>query len=99
MCWLKNRSAFLYREADARSHGAADLAGVIAQAGYMKVYDPAFETAKAEVDGMADIRYVQVNHLHPDNRLHLRQYRLKRFDDLPAGTGGKDACSQGGGGT
>ena len=75
---------FSLQEADAIS-GAADLAGVIAQAGYMKVYDPAFETAKAEVDGMADIRYVQVNHLHPDNRLHLRQYRLKRFDDLPAG--------------
>ena len=74
---------FSLREADAIAR-AAEGAGVVAQAGYMKVYDPAFETAKAEVDGMSDIRFVQVNHLHPDNRLHLRQYRLKRFDDLPA---------------
>lgn len=75
---------FTLSEADAIVD-AADRAGVAAQAGYMKVYDPAFETAKAEVDGMMDIRFVQVNHLHPDNRLHLRQFRLKRYDDLPAG--------------
>ena len=65
----------------------------------MKVYDPAFETAKAEVDGMTDIRFVQVNHLHPDNRLHLRQFRLKRFDDLPAGPRGGDAGSPAVGGS
>jgi predicted dehydrogenase len=75
---------FTLREADAIVE-AAERAGVVAQAGYMKVYDPAFETAKAEVDGMTDIRFVQVNHLHPDNRLHLRQFRLKRFDDMPTG--------------
>ena len=27
---------------------------------------------------------MQVNHLHPDNRLHLRQFDLRRFDDYPA---------------
>ena len=72
------------READAIA-GAAGRSGLVAQAGYMKVYDPAFETAKAEVDEMDDIRFVQVNHLHPDNRLHLSQFSLKRFDDLPSG--------------
>jgi predicted dehydrogenase len=49
----------------------------------MKVYDPAFELAKREVDHMNDIWFVQVNHLHPDNALHLRQFRVQRFDDVP----------------
>ena len=83
--FIEKPVCYSLREADAIA-GAADRAGVVAQAGYMKVYDPAFETAKAEVDRMTDVRFVQVNHLHPDNRLHLRQFRLKRFEDLPAGT-------------
>ena len=82
--FIEKPVCFSLREADAIAR-AAEGTGVVAQAGYMKVYDPAFETAKADVDGMSDIRFVQVNHLHPDNRLHLQQYRLKRFDDLPAG--------------
>ena len=81
--FIEKPVCFSLREADAIAR-AAEGTGVVAQAGYMKVYDPAFETAKADVDGMSDIRFVQVNHLHPDNRLHLQQYRLKRFDDLPA---------------
>ena len=82
--FIEKPVCYSLREADAIA-GAAGRAGVVAQAGYMKVYDPAFETAKAEVDEMDDIRFVQVNHLHPDNRLHLRQFRLKRFDHLPPG--------------
>lgn len=82
--FIEKPVCYSLREADAIA-GAAGRAGVVAQAGYMKVYDPAFETAKAEVDEMDDIRFVQVNHLHPDNRLHQRQFRLKRFDDLPSG--------------
>ena len=63
---------------------AQDAAGTVAQAGYMKVYDPAFELAQRAVGEMGGIRFVQVNHLHPDNRLHLRQFDLRRFDDYPA---------------
>jgi len=55
----------------------------VAQAGYMKVYDPAFELAQREVATMDDIRFVQVNHLHPDNALHVSQFHIQRFDDLP----------------
>lgn len=62
---------------------AQQRAGTVGQAGYMKVYDPAFELAKAEVDGMENIRFVQINHLHPDNSLHLKQFHLERFDDIP----------------
>ena len=58
---------------------AAQGAGTVAQAGYMKVYDPAFELAQKAVAEMGEIRFVQVNHLHPSNDLHLR-----RFDDCPA---------------
>ena len=33
---------------------------------------------------MSDVRFVQVNHLHPDNSLHLREFKLLRFDDFPS---------------
>lgn len=56
----------------------------IAQAGYMKVYDPAFQIAKTEVDSMESYRFVQINHLHPNNQLHLRQFDVERFDDVSA---------------
>lgn len=55
----------------------------VAQAGYMKVYDPAFQVAKHEVDAMDSYRFVQINHLHPNNRLHLSQFDVERFEDIP----------------
>ncbi len=63
---------------------AHQRSGKVAQAGYMKVYDPAYEYAKQEVDGMKNIRFVQVNHLHPSNDLHVRQFHVERFNDIPA---------------
>lgn len=63
---------------------ACKRSGKVGQAGYMKVYDPAFALAKREAAGM-DVRFVQINHLHPDNALHLKQFDIRRFDDLPAG--------------
>ncbi len=62
---------------------AAQKSEKVGQAGYMKVYEPAFELAKREVDTMDDIRFVQTNHLHPSNELHLSQFKVKRFNDLP----------------
>lgn len=58
--------------------------GPVALAGYTKLYEPAFERARAEVAAMDDIRFVQVNHLHPSNDLHVAQFRTRRFDDVPA---------------
>ncbi len=55
----------------------------VALAGYVKLYEPAFERARAEVLGMDDIRFVQVNHLHPHNDLHVGQFRTRRFGDVP----------------
>ena len=63
---------------------ARKRAGTVGQAGYMKVYDPAFERAKLEAADM-DVRFVQINHLHPNNALHLQQFDVRSFGDLPEG--------------
>jgi predicted dehydrogenase len=62
---------------------AADQAGVVLQVGYMKRHDPAYQYAKARLPEMPEVTFVQVNHLHCDNSLHLRDFRVLRFDDLP----------------
>jgi predicted dehydrogenase len=62
---------------------ARKRSGKVGQVGYMKVYDPAFEYAKREVDRMDNIQFIQVNHLHPNNALHLRQFDLAHFEDAP----------------
>ena len=61
---------------------AAERSGVALMVGYMKRHDPAYQYAAARVREMTDVRFVQVNHLHPDNRLHLAEFRLHRPDDL-----------------
>ena len=61
---------------------AQSKAGTVAQAGYMKVHDPAFQFAKREVDTMDSYRFVQINHLHPNNSLHLSQFDVERFNDV-----------------
>lgn len=58
----------------------------VAQAGYMKVYDPAFEVAAAEAEDM-EVRFVQIHHLHPNNNLHLAQFDVQRFADYPPEAG------------
>ena len=63
---------------------AVETSGKVALAGYMKLYEPAFERARTEVAAMEDVRFVQVNHLHPSNDLHVSQFRTRRFDDVPA---------------
>lgn len=61
---------------------AQKSAGKVGQVGYMKLHDPAFQYARREVETMGDIQFVQVNHLHPDNALHLRQFDVRHFDDV-----------------
>ena len=63
---------------------AAGKSDKVGQAAYVKQFEPAFEFARKEVATMDDIRYVQVNHLHPDNALHVGQFRTRKFDDIPA---------------
>ena len=68
-------------EAD-RIISAAQSSGKVAQVGYMKLYEPAFELAREEVATIDDVRFVQVNHLHPDNNLHIGQFRTRHFQDI-----------------
>lgn len=81
--FIEKPVCFSLQEMD-RLIDAWQRAGTVGQAGYMKVYDPAFELAKQEAAAM-DVRFVQINHLHPSNDLHLKQFDVRRFDDLPPG--------------
>ena len=74
--------AFVPEDVDRMVRAAAD-AGVVAQAAYMKLYDPAFRLLEREVQAMGERRFAQVNHLHTDNRHHLAHFRLRGAGDLP----------------
>ncbi len=62
---------------------AQQAARTVGLAGYMKVYDPAFELALAAVRRLKTVRFVQIHHYHTDNSHHLAQFRLHRAADLP----------------
>lgn len=62
---------------------AAEAANTTLMVAYMKRYDPAYIYAQARIREMTDIRFVQVNHLHPDNALHINRFKVHRFDDIP----------------
>jgi predicted dehydrogenase len=64
---------------------AADAAGVVLMVAYMKQHEPAYQYARSCIRAMSDVRFVQVNHLHPDNSLHVAEFNVRRFDDLPPG--------------
>lgn len=81
--FIEKPMCYALEEADAII-AAQQAAGTVGQVGYMKVYDPAYESARREVEAMQNIRFVQVNHLHPNNDLHMRQFDVRRFDDIPA---------------
>jgi predicted dehydrogenase len=63
---------------------AAERNGVILMVAYMKRHEPAYQFAQARVREMSDVRFIQVNHLHPDNDLHTAEFHVRRFDDIPA---------------
>jgi predicted dehydrogenase len=80
--FIEKPMCFSRQEAD-RIIAAQEKSGKVGQVGYMKVYDPAYEYGLAEVKTMGEVRFVQVNHLHPNNDLHVSQFDLRRFDDIP----------------
>jgi predicted dehydrogenase len=80
--FIEKPMCYSLQEADAII-AAQKRSGKIGQVGYMKAYDPAYEYAQREVAEMRDIQFIQVNHLHPDNALHLRQFHVTHFDDAP----------------
>ncbi|MPY90226.1 MAG: hypothetical protein GEU99_20165 [Luteitalea sp.] len=80
--FIEKPMCFSWQEVD-RIIAAHEQAGTVGQVGYMKVFDPAYEVALREVQAMGEIRFVQVNHLHPDNGLHLRHFDVRKCDDVP----------------
>jgi predicted dehydrogenase len=62
---------------------AADRAGVLLMVAYMKRHEPAYRFAQQRVSEMSDVRFIQINHLHPDNDLHTAEFNVRRFDDIP----------------
>lgn len=71
------------REEMAAMTQAREQSGKVGQSGYMKIFDPGYEYARAEIKNMEKIRFVQVNHLHPHNDLHVRQFKVESFGDVP----------------
>ena len=59
---------------------ACEEAKTVGQVAYMKLFDPGFRRIESDLKALNDIRYVQVNHLHPNNSLHLAQFDIKVFN-------------------
>jgi predicted dehydrogenase len=76
MCWT-------VREADDIVQ-AVHESGVTAMVGYMKQHEPGYQYARERILAMRDIRFIQVNHLHPNNALHMREFHILPAGDIPA---------------
>jgi predicted dehydrogenase len=63
---------------------AAERAKVKVMVAYMKRYDPGYRTAQRLLQGMDDVRYVQINTLHPSEDDYLAIHGILRFNDIPA---------------
>lgn len=53
--------------------------------GYMKRFDPGYRYAQQQVRAARDVRYVQINTLHPAEHGYVQHHRLVRFDDISPG--------------
>ncbi len=74
---------FTLREADAMI-AAAERAGVTLMVAYMKRYDPGYVYARDLVRSLSDVRYVQVNVLHPAEPPNFAHHRVVRGADVEA---------------
>jgi predicted dehydrogenase len=74
---------FTLREADEIA-AATKKANVKVMVAYMKRYDPGYRTAQDLLKGMEDVRYVQINTLHPAEDDYLAIHGILRFNDIPA---------------
>ncbi len=76
---------FTLREADAMI-ATAERTGKQMMVSYMKRYDPGYRYGRDAARAMDDLRYVQINVLHPDPDLYYAHHRIKRFRDIPPET-------------
>ncbi len=63
---------------------AAEHAKVKVMVAYMKRYDPGYLTAQRLLQEMGEVRYVQINTLHPAEDDYLAIHGILRFNDIPA---------------
>lgn len=73
---------YTLREADAIA-AAAKRAQVTVMVAYMKRYDPGYRTAQELLKGMDEVRYIQINTLHPAEDDYLAIHGILRFNDIP----------------
>ena len=73
---------FTLREADAMI-ATSERCGKRLMVAYMKRYDPGYRHGCELVRSMSQLRYVQINVLHPSELLYFAHHRLRRFNDVP----------------
>jgi len=76
---------FTLREADGLI-AAAESSGLTLMVAYMKRYDPGYRYAQAALPASGDLRYIQVNTLHPSEADYLKVHRIVRTNDIPPET-------------
>jgi predicted dehydrogenase len=76
---------FTLREADAMI-AASKRSGRRLMVAYMKRYDPGYLYGREQVLSMRNLRYVQINVLHPSEPQYFAHHRIKRFTDVPQET-------------
>ncbi len=74
---------YTLREAD-EIIATARQANRLVMVGYMKRFDPGYRYAQARVRQLDDIRYVQINTLHPSEEGYVSHHRIVRANDIPA---------------
>jgi predicted dehydrogenase len=75
LCYSRSQANKLIR--------AADRAQRKLMVGYMKRYDPGYLYAYKRLQEMRDLRYVQINTLHPAEDDYLSIHDIVRFSDVP----------------
>jgi predicted dehydrogenase len=76
---------YTLREAD-QMIAASRRAGKHLMVAYMKRYDPGYLYGADLVRKMSQVRYVQINVLHPAEQPYFEHHRIQRFDDVPPAT-------------
>jgi len=76
---------FTLREAD-EMIAAAEASGRTLMVAYMKRYDPGYRYAQQALPALGDLRYIQINTLHPSEDDYQGVHRIVRTNDLPRET-------------
>ncbi len=84
---------FTLREAD-EMIAATEASGRTLMVAYMKRYDPGYRYAQAALPGLGELRYIQINTLHPIESPYLDVHRIVRTSDIPPEVAARLAAGQ-----